>query len=48
MTDLKSIAKALEHVRAVYGRLDILINDSGISNLDGDLNHPAILTSSST
>ena len=32
VTDLKSIAKAVEQVRSTFGRLDILINNSGISN----------------
>jgi len=41
VTDDVSILEAAEHVSATYGRLDVLINNAGISN-DGSLGQPGV------
>ena len=43
VTDSATIKQAVEHVKAKHGRLDVLIQNSGISNLNGDMRSPAIL-----
>jgi len=36
VTDKKSLASAVEEVKSKYGHLDVLMNNSGISNVNGD------------
>ena len=43
VTDAASMKQAVDRVKATYGRLDVLIQNSGISNLDGNAMHPSIL-----
>ena len=43
VTDATSIKHAVEHVKATYGELDVLIQNSGISHLAGETRSPAIL-----
>ena len=43
VTDAASIKQAVEHVKATYGRLDVLINNSGISHVAGDARTSLIL-----
>ena len=43
MTDHDSLAKAVEQVKKEYGSLDVLMNNSGISNVDGDLTSPSVI-----
>ena len=43
ITDDQSIQKAVDRVKATYGQLDVLIQNSGISNVGGNARHAAIL-----
>jgi NAD(P)-dependent dehydrogenase (short-subunit alcohol dehydrogenase family) len=43
VTDKQSLASAVEEVKSKYGHLDVLINNGGISNVDGDSMHRGIL-----
>ena len=43
VTDASSIASAVDQVKAKYGQLDVLVNNSGISEVDSDHFNPAIL-----
>lgn len=43
VTDSESIDRAVGSVKSMYGGLDILIQNSGISNVDGNGAHPAVL-----
>jgi NAD(P)-dependent dehydrogenase (short-subunit alcohol dehydrogenase family) len=42
ITVSSSLASAVEHIRSTYHTLDFLIHNSGISELNGDIKHPAI------
>jgi NAD(P)-dependent dehydrogenase (short-subunit alcohol dehydrogenase family) len=42
ITAPSSLASAVEHIRSTYHTLDFLIHNSGISELNGDIKHPAI------
>ncbi|KAI9632727.1 uncharacterized protein MKK02DRAFT_30472 [Dioszegia hungarica] len=42
ITSSSSLQSAAEHVKSTYTTLDVLINNSGISELNGDPKHPAI------
>jgi NAD(P)-dependent dehydrogenase (short-subunit alcohol dehydrogenase family) len=42
ITASSSLASAVEHIRSTYHTLDFLIHNSGISELNGDIKHPAI------
>ena len=43
VVDQSSIDKAVEHVKSKYGRLDVLIHNSGISNVNGNPMDTAVL-----
>ena len=43
VVDQSSIDKAVEHVKSKYGRLDVLIHNSGISNVNGNPKDTAVL-----
>jgi len=43
ITNSQSIDKAVAHVKATYGRLDVLVQNSGISHFDGDSWHRVVL-----
>lgn len=36
VTQAHSIAEAAEHIKEAYGRLDVLVNNAGVSHLGGD------------
>lgn len=42
ITDAASLKAAVEHIKSTYTTLDVLLHNSGISNLNGDWKHPAI------
>jgi NAD(P)-dependent dehydrogenase (short-subunit alcohol dehydrogenase family) len=42
VTDSASLEAAVQHVKSTYKQLDVLIHNSGISNIDGDYKSPAI------
>ena len=43
VADGASVKQAVEHVKSTYGRLDVLINNSGIAVYKGDYRSPMIL-----
>ena len=43
VSDAASVSKAAEEVKAKHGRLDVLINNHGISNVDGDRLSPQVV-----